>query len=89
MVKAGLVNVEPGSDARSRIVRLTDSGAEVVPLLRAEWRATETVVRELDTEVGYPLMTAVQNVISALEGRPFRDRLIEAVDAEMRTGDHA
>jgi DNA-binding MarR family transcriptional regulator len=87
MVKAGLVNVEPGSDARSRIVRLTDNGADVVPLLRAEWRATERVVRELDAEVEHPLMTAVHDVISALEARSFRDRLVDAVDAEMRTGD--
>jgi DNA-binding MarR family transcriptional regulator len=73
----GLVTTEPGPDARTRRVAITAKGAEVVPFLEAEWRATEAAVAELDAEVPYPLTTVVRDIGAVLERRPFRDRIVE------------
>lgn len=73
--KEGLVGTRPGSDARTRLVHLTDKGRELVPFLEAEWRATEDAVAELEAEVPYPLTQVVEDLRRALERRPFRDRV--------------
>lgn len=80
----GLVATRPGVDARSRDVVLTDDARELVPLLAAEWSATERAVAELEDEVPYPLTRVVQDLAEALERRPFRDRVADhlAPDAE-------
>ncbi|MFH9296649.1 MarR family winged helix-turn-helix transcriptional regulator [Streptomyces sp. NPDC017520] len=51
MRDAGLVTSEPGPDARTRRIDLTDRGRSLVPFLEAEWRATHSTVAELDGEV--------------------------------------
>lgn len=77
MAAAKLVDVQPGADARNRLVSLSGNGSAIVPLLRAEWAATEAVVRALDEEVERPLMRAVSSILEALQRKPFEDRLRE------------
>jgi DNA-binding MarR family transcriptional regulator len=71
MRKAGLVEPADGTDGRTRRVRLTERSRELVPFLRAEWRATEATVRALDAELAHPLMRAVADVRAALAARPW------------------
>ncbi|MBB2892892.1 MarR family winged helix-turn-helix transcriptional regulator [Flexivirga oryzae] len=84
MAKAGLVRSEPGEDARSRIVTLTEEANDLIPLLRAEWRSTESVVRALDEEIAHPIMQAVDAIKAALAKQPFAERLEEALDKHLR-----
>lgn len=71
----GLVQSRPGTDARTRAIALTPRGQELVPLLEAEWRATETAVAELDDEVPHSLSAVARELALALERRPMRVRL--------------
>jgi DNA-binding MarR family transcriptional regulator len=75
MNQAGLATVDPGADARHRVVTLTARGRALIPLIRAEWQATEATLREIDEEIGHPLMEAVRDVVAALERVPFPARL--------------
>lgn len=86
--RAGLVSSEPATegDRRTRTVALTDEGRALVPLLEAEWRATEAAVRELDDELPYPLSRATDDLVAALGHRPFGDRLRDHLRAVQREG---
>ncbi len=76
MRKEGLVSSEPGPDARTRRIDLTERGRALVPFLEAEWRATHTTVAELDAEIPYPLTTVVEDLRRALERRSMRERVL-------------
>ncbi|WP_445401216.1 MarR family winged helix-turn-helix transcriptional regulator [Streptomyces sp. LE64] len=76
MRKEGLVTSEPGPDARTRRIDLTERGRSMVPFLEAEWRATHATVAELDREVPYAMTTVVEEVRRALERRPMRERIL-------------
>lgn len=73
---AGLVRTEPGRDARSKTVMLTDTASRLVGRLAAEWRATEDAVAELEGELPYPLMRVVGDIREALGRRSFHDRIL-------------
>jgi DNA-binding MarR family transcriptional regulator len=75
MRRAGLVEDAPNVDGRTRRIRLSDRARELVPFLTAEWRATETTLRELEAELPYPLTAVVDDIRRALERRSFADRL--------------
>ncbi len=77
MRRAGLVSSRAGvgGDGRTRTVALTDEGRALVPLLEAEWRATEAAVRELDDELPVPLSRVAADLGTALAARPFRQRV--------------
>lgn len=76
MRKEGLIDSEPGADARTRRIALTDRGRSLVPFLEAEWRATEAAVAELDDEVlPHALSAAVVATEQALRRRAMRDRI--------------
>jgi DNA-binding MarR family transcriptional regulator len=88
MARAGLVELAMGTDARTRVVALTDEARGVLPLVRAEWRATEATVRELDAELPYPLMRVVGDLRDALKRKSFDERLIAGTrDAPQTLGD--
>ncbi|WDG33096.1 MarR family transcriptional regulator [Streptomyces sp. CA-278952] len=76
MRNAGLVTSEPGPDARTRRIDLTDRGRSLVPFLEAEWRATHSTVAELDGEVPYAMTAVVEEVRRALERRSMRQRIL-------------
>lgn len=75
MARQGLVTLRAGADARQRIVHLTAEAQALLPLLDAEWAATEAAAAELDAELPMPLSTLVEQAIQALETWPFRDRI--------------
>ncbi|MEU5291322.1 MarR family winged helix-turn-helix transcriptional regulator [Streptomyces umbrinus] len=76
MRKEDLVTSEPGPDARTRRIDLTERGRSLVPFLEAEWRATHATVAELDAEVPYALTTVVEELRRALEHRSMRQRIL-------------
>jgi DNA-binding MarR family transcriptional regulator len=80
MRRQGLVETEPGDDARTRRVALTTRGRELVPFLEAEWRATEAAIAELDDQLPHALSAAVAELERALATRPMRDRILEHLD---------
>ena len=82
MRKAGLVEPAADSDGRKRRVQLTARSREIVPFLRAEWRATEATVRALDAELPYPIMQAVADIQAVLGTRPFAQRLRDHLAGE-------
>jgi DNA-binding MarR family transcriptional regulator len=73
--RAGFVTLEPGTDARQRIVHLTDKTRELLPTIEAEWQATTTALAELDEELSIPLGRLLDEVIAAVERRPFHQRI--------------
>ena len=75
MRHAGFVTLEKGSDARHRIVHLTDRARAALPLVEAEWAATERAVAELDAELPVPLEQVMTAALRALERRDFRERI--------------
>ncbi|MEV0697887.1 MarR family transcriptional regulator [Saccharopolyspora sp. NPDC050389] len=75
MRREGLVRSIAGADARTRQVTLAKRAQEVLPLLEAEWRASEQALRDLEAELPYPLSRAVQDVQAALSQRSFYDRI--------------
>jgi DNA-binding MarR family transcriptional regulator len=74
MSRAGFVSLTPGPDARERLVRLTARARAALPLIEAEWQATERAVAEL----GIPVADVLDQVLRALRRKPFRDRIDSA-----------
>jgi DNA-binding MarR family transcriptional regulator len=77
----GLVTLEPGADARQRIVRLTAKTCALLPLIDAEWAATGVAAAELDAELPAPLGEILTAIIRAVQRRPFRQRIADAARA--------
>ncbi|MCF6469266.1 MarR family transcriptional regulator [Nonomuraea sp. MG754425] len=75
MRRSGFVTMEKGSDARHRIVHLTGRARAALPLIEAEWAATERAVRELDAELPVPLEQLMTATLDALRRRDFRARI--------------
>ncbi|GAA4192116.1 hypothetical protein GCM10022288_23960 [Gryllotalpicola kribbensis] len=81
MRKAGLVeSVTSREDARRRVITLTDKGREFVPLLRAEWAATEAVHAQLEAETSYSLSKLAEELHAALDRKPFIERALEVIE---------
>jgi len=82
MARAGFVETGDGSDGRTRQVTLTERGQALVGRMRAEWRATEGVLAEIEAETPYPLSQAVRDLEAVLGRKSFRERLSERLAAE-------
>ncbi|WP_420111581.1 MarR family winged helix-turn-helix transcriptional regulator [Pseudactinotalea sp.] len=80
MKRAGFATSTPGTDGRTQVVSLTEQGADLVPLLEAEWRATEAVVAALDDELDGAVTALSTRLAQALEARPMGQRLDEQLD---------
>jgi DNA-binding MarR family transcriptional regulator len=81
MTKCGLVALEPGADARQRIVRLTDRSRSLLSVIDAEWAATGAAVEEMDAELPVPLSEMLAAILRAVERRPLRERIGDAARA--------
>lgn len=78
MSKRGFVTLVPGQDARQRIVHLTERTSKALPLIQAEWEATQAAAEQLDSELPFPLRELVPAIARALDRKPFRERIAEA-----------
>jgi DNA-binding MarR family transcriptional regulator len=77
LTKAGLVTLEPGEDARQRIVHLTDKTRELLPTIEAEWQATTAALAELDAELTAPLGQILGEIVAAVTRKPLRERIAD------------
>jgi DNA-binding MarR family transcriptional regulator len=82
MAQAGLVDTTTGPDGRSRHVVLTDRAKSLVERMRAEWRATEETLAEIESESPYPLSHAVRDLEAVLDRKGFYERLRERLGYE-------
>jgi DNA-binding MarR family transcriptional regulator len=80
LARAGYVRTKPGPDARTRVVTLTPKGRALVPLLEAEWRATEAAIADLEDEIPHPISEVVLDIQKALAQRSFHDRILEHLE---------
>jgi len=77
LAKAGFVTLQPGADARQRIVQLTDKARELLPIIEAEWQATAAAMKELDAELTVPLAQILEELAAAVNRRSFRNRIAD------------
>ena len=89
MVRAGWVRQRVGTDARQRIVELTDAARDALPAIRAEWEVTAQALAALDAELPYPLSTFTDDLRAALERSSFRQRMAVAAMAPAASADVA
>ena len=75
MAKRGLVSLQPGHDARERIVGLTPKAVAMVPILNRSWKATNAAVKALEEELSSSLQGVVREAIAALLRCPFGERI--------------
>jgi DNA-binding MarR family transcriptional regulator len=78
MAARGWVSLEPGADARERIVTLTPFAMERLPRLERCWAATKAASRTLDADIGQPLADVLIRALEALDRQSFSDRLAAA-----------
>jgi DNA-binding MarR family transcriptional regulator len=78
MARRGFVELQPGEDARQRVVHLTDKARALLPKIEAEWAATASAAAEMDAELPFPLAELVPAIAAALARRPFRQRILES-----------
>jgi len=78
MARRGFVVLQPGEDARQRVVHLTPKAASLLPRIEAEWAATASAAAELDAELPFPFTDLVPAIAAALERRSFRQRITES-----------
>jgi DNA-binding MarR family transcriptional regulator len=83
LVKSGYARLRAGTDARTRQIALTAKGREILPLLEAEWRATEAAIADLETEIPYPLSQAARDLEEALGRSSFYERISEHFPDEL------
>lgn len=81
MRKAGLVESQPGADARSRVISLTARGKEVASVFWREWYATEAAVSEVAEEAGVDLDAVAAGMEAALDRESFTDRVLRHMRA--------
>jgi DNA-binding MarR family transcriptional regulator len=75
LAKAGYIRSRPGKDARTRTVVLTPKGKALIPLLEAEWRATEAALAELESEIVHKVSEVARDIEAALARRSFYERM--------------
>jgi DNA-binding MarR family transcriptional regulator len=81
MRAAGWLDTSQGADARSKLVTLTPKAERVAGLLAAEWRATEAVIAEIESELPYPLTRVADDIRAVLARKTFHDRITDRLAA--------
>jgi DNA-binding MarR family transcriptional regulator len=77
MQRRDLVRLTAGRDARRRIVHLTARTEALLPVIDAEWSATNAAVDDLNAELPMPLADLLTATAAALARRPLRERFGE------------
>jgi DNA-binding MarR family transcriptional regulator len=81
MTRSGLIVLEPGADARQRIARLTARARDLLPLIEAEWAASDAAAAELEAELPAALGELLLLTERAVVSRPMRARIADAARA--------
>jgi DNA-binding MarR family transcriptional regulator len=83
----GWLTTEPGTDARSKLVRLTKKAEQIADMLATEWNATEASLAELEAELPYPLTQVAADIRRVLADKSFHDRITEKLATDRRWQD--
>lgn len=75
MKRLGLVEAAPGSDRRSRQVKLSAKGRELAVELAPVWAAIHDAATSLDSELKIDLHETVDEALKALTRSSFGDRI--------------
>ena len=78
MARGGLLTLEPGADARQRIASLTARSRALLPLIEAEWAATDLAAAELEAELPAALTDTLFLAERAVVSRPMYTRIRDA-----------
>lgn len=76
---AGHVVDTAGDDLRTKVIALTERGAELAPFLAAEWSATEAACADLESELPYALSRVVDDMREVLQRSSFHDRIVARI----------
>ena len=78
MQKDGLVERHALDDGRKSAIRLTRQGKKLLGALEPHWDVTFAAIRELEREIGRPLIQTLADAATALERSDFAERLRSA-----------
>ncbi len=79
MIKDGIVSVEASpTDARQKMIRLTQLGRDLIPQLKMCWQATAIASASLEADLPYSLSEVLDSAIRALEEKSFGGRIRDA-----------
>lgn len=79
MIKDGIVSVEASAtDARQKMIRLTQQGRDLIPQIKKCWQATAIASASLEADLPYSLTDVLDSAIRALESKPLGERIREA-----------
>lgn len=84
MTRKGLLRAKPGADARERVVGMTPKLRRMLARLEVQWAATDVAADRLNEELPHSLQDVVSSAISALERKPFAERIAEAANGPGR-----
>lgn len=80
MRQEGIVQVSQGKDHRERLISLTPEGRAQIARLERLWTATHRAAAKLEAECDAPLAALVGRFLSALEDKPFVERIQEELE---------
>ena len=79
MIKDGIVSVEASpTDARQKMIRLTQQGRDLIPQLKMCWQATAIASASLEADLPFPLSDVLDSAIRALANKSLGERIREA-----------
>lgn len=78
MLKDGLVAHHALDDGRKTGLHLTEKGHGLLKKLEPHWKVTFAAIRDLEREVGHPLLQVLTDTARALERQGFADRIRSA-----------
>ncbi|MBO0128260.1 MarR family transcriptional regulator [Agrobacterium tumefaciens] len=81
MLKDGLVVRHALDDGRKSGLKLTERGLQLLQKLEPHWETTFRAIRDLEAEIGFPVLKILGGLATALERQGFADRLAEAEKA--------
>jgi DNA-binding MarR family transcriptional regulator len=74
----GLISRRALDDGRKSAILLTAAGRKLCVQLEQHWKATFAAIASLETEIGFPLMRALDAAANALEREGFSARVAAA-----------
>lgn len=75
MLADDLIVKDKGKDARQSIISLSDHGKDVLQHLIPHWKSTFLAIEQLESEINFPLMSLLQQTVTALEKKPYASRI--------------
>ncbi|MGO4624035.1 MarR family transcriptional regulator [Ensifer sp. 2YAB10] len=82
MLKDGILARHGLEDGRKAGLRLTGKGVALLKILEPHWETTFLAIRNIEDEIGYPILEVLQALGTALEREGFASRLEAASNCQ-------